>query len=271
MTPAAPSGVVTFLFTDVEGSTRRWETDADGMRMALAAHDEVLRSAIEAHDGFLFSHSGDGVVAAFALPRSAVDAAIAAQWALELPVRMGLATGEARDLMLAIGYPSATACAFPAIIDTAVAVATVMLVALGDKPARRTRAATMHTSAHSPVVKRAARSANPQVMPRRFVQDAGPGGASRPGKGVASVQLDLAKTVRSAQAEAAQDDADLASDLIASGVTTQSLDTVIAVLSAHGSGASINAAAKASGINYRTAQRIVAAAERRQRGLVAVG
>jgi class 3 adenylate cyclase len=41
MTVAAPSGVVTFLFTDVEGSTRRWEKDADGMRAALAAHDEV--------------------------------------------------------------------------------------------------------------------------------------------------------------------------------------------------------------------------------------
>jgi predicted ATPase/class 3 adenylate cyclase len=95
MTAAAPSGVVTFLFTDVEGSTRRWETDAEGMRAALAAHDEVLRSAIEAHDGFLFSHTGDGVVAAFASPRSAVDAAVAAQRALELPVRMGLATGEA--------------------------------------------------------------------------------------------------------------------------------------------------------------------------------
>ena len=87
--------MVTFLFTDVEGSTRRWENDADGMRIALAAHDEVLRSAIEAHVGFLFSHTGDGVVAAFASPRSAVDAAITAQRALELPVRMGLATGEA--------------------------------------------------------------------------------------------------------------------------------------------------------------------------------
>jgi class 3 adenylate cyclase len=95
MTAAAPSGVVTFLFTDVEGSTRRWEADADAMRSALLAHDEVLRSSIEAHDGFLFSHTGDGVVAAFALPRSAVDAAVAAQRALELPVRMGLATGEA--------------------------------------------------------------------------------------------------------------------------------------------------------------------------------
>ena len=95
MTGAAPSGVVTFLFTDVEGSTRRWEADADAMRLALAAHDEVLRSAIEAHGGFMFKHTGDGMCAAFASPRSAVDAAIAAQRKLELPVRMGLATGEA--------------------------------------------------------------------------------------------------------------------------------------------------------------------------------
>ena len=57
MTGAAPSGVVTFLFTDVEGSTRRWEADADGMRVALAAHDLVLRRAIEAHGGWLFKHA----------------------------------------------------------------------------------------------------------------------------------------------------------------------------------------------------------------------
>jgi class 3 adenylate cyclase len=92
---AAPSGVVTFLFTDVEGSTRRWEADADGMRAALAAHDGLLRNAIESHGGFLFKHTGDGVCAAFASPRSAVDAAVAAQRTLGLPVRMGLATGEA--------------------------------------------------------------------------------------------------------------------------------------------------------------------------------
>jgi predicted ATPase/class 3 adenylate cyclase len=95
MTAAAPSGVVTFLFTDVEGSTRRWEADADAMQIALAAHDEVLHGAIEGHGGWLFKHTGDGVCAAFASPRSAVDAAVAAQRALELPVRMGLATGEA--------------------------------------------------------------------------------------------------------------------------------------------------------------------------------
>src|SRR4029077_1055102 len=95
VTPAAPSGVVTFLFTDIEGSTRRWEADAEAMRAALLKHDDVLRTAIEEHEGFLFSHTGDGVVAAFPSPRSAVDAAIAAQRGLQLPVRMGIATGEA--------------------------------------------------------------------------------------------------------------------------------------------------------------------------------
>jgi predicted ATPase/class 3 adenylate cyclase len=95
MTAAAPSGVLTFLFTDIEGSTRRWEADADAMRAALAAHDQVLRGEIEAHGGWLFKHTGDGVCAAFSSPRAAVDAAIAAQRKLELPVRMGIATGEA--------------------------------------------------------------------------------------------------------------------------------------------------------------------------------
>src|SRR6516164_1672603 len=95
MTTAAPSGVVTFLFTDVEGSTRRWENDAQAMRAALVVHDKVLRTVIEAYDGFLFSHTGDGFVAAFASPMSAVNAAIDAQRELGLPVRMGLATGEA--------------------------------------------------------------------------------------------------------------------------------------------------------------------------------
>src|SRR6202140_5434895 len=96
---AAPSGVLTFLLTDVEGSTRRWEADAEGMRAALAAHDEALRDAIQAHGGFMFKHTGDGVCAAFSSPRLAVDAAVAAQRRLELPVRMGLATGtaESRD------------------------------------------------------------------------------------------------------------------------------------------------------------------------------
>lgn len=73
-----------------------------------------------------------------------------------------------------------------------------------------------------------------------------------------------------AHTEAIQGDADLASKLIASGVTTQPVETVTAVLAASREGASINAAAKASGINYRTAQRIVAGAAQ-QRPLFAVG
>jgi predicted ATPase/class 3 adenylate cyclase len=92
---AAPSGVVTFLFTDIEGSTRRWEADPEVMRSALHTHDQVLRDAVAAQGGWVFKHTGDGVCAAFASPRSAVEAAVAAQRALELPVRMGIATGEA--------------------------------------------------------------------------------------------------------------------------------------------------------------------------------
>ena len=90
-----PSGTVTFLFTDIEGSTRRWEADPEAMRAALVLHDEVLRSAIEAHGGWLFKHTGDGVCAAFGSARAAIDAAVEAQQTLALPVRMGIATGEA--------------------------------------------------------------------------------------------------------------------------------------------------------------------------------
>ena len=174
--------------------------------------------------------------------------------------------------MQAIGYSSATAWIFPAIIDTAVAVSTLMLVALGDKPARRGRSAITAASTQNPGMQRAARNEKPQATRVRSAQSACTDGASRPRNGFASVQLGATQTVRSARAGVAQDDADLASDLIASGVTTQSVDTVIAVLSAHRDGASINAAAKVAGINYRTAQRIVEAATvRRQLQFAAVG
>jgi predicted ATPase/class 3 adenylate cyclase len=92
-----PSGTVTFLFTDIEGSTRRWEADPDAMRVGLAAHDEVLRAAIEDQGGWLFKHTGDGVCAAFPSASGAIDAAVAAQRGLALPVRMGIATGEAEQ------------------------------------------------------------------------------------------------------------------------------------------------------------------------------
>ncbi len=94
-----PSGTVTFLFTDIEGSTRRWEADAEAMRVGLAAHDEVLRSAVEGRGGWLFKHTGDGVCAAFGSAPDAVAAAVDAQRRLGLPVRMGVVTGaaEVRD------------------------------------------------------------------------------------------------------------------------------------------------------------------------------
>jgi predicted ATPase len=91
----APSGIVSFLFTDIEGSTRRWEADPDAMQAALEKHDEVLRRAVTDYGGSLFKHTGDGVCAAFSSPSAAVDAAVAAQRALQLPVRMSIATGEA--------------------------------------------------------------------------------------------------------------------------------------------------------------------------------
>jgi hypothetical protein len=181
-----------------------------------------------------------------------------------------------RDLMRAIGYSTSTACIFPAIIDTAVGVSTLMLVALGDKPARRTRTATVPANTQTPTMqpsaRRRSRSATAQVrivaptdVRTRAMQQ-------MPPQDSAAVQPDPAQKVQSTQTEAAHADADLASELIESGITTQPVETVIAVLSSHRSGASINAAAKASGINYRTAQRIVeAAAEHRQRRLVAVG
>ena len=93
--PVGPTGVVTFLFTDIEGSTRRWEADPEAMRVALQAHDDVLRQTIAGGGGDVFKHTGDGICAAFVTPRGALDAAIAAQRSLELPVRMGIATGEA--------------------------------------------------------------------------------------------------------------------------------------------------------------------------------
>jgi class 3 adenylate cyclase len=96
---ARPSGTVTFVFTDIEGSTRRWEQDAEVMRDALAAHDEIVSSAIERHDGVVFATGGDGFAAAFGRAADALACSASAQaelQATDLPaVRMGVHTGEA--------------------------------------------------------------------------------------------------------------------------------------------------------------------------------
>jgi predicted ATPase/class 3 adenylate cyclase len=104
--PSRPSGTVTFLFTDIEGSTRLWEGHPAEMQGALVRHDEILRSAIEGRDGYVFSTAGDAFAAAFGRAGDAVSAAVDAQlamgaevWPEATPVRarMGLHTGEAQE------------------------------------------------------------------------------------------------------------------------------------------------------------------------------
>ena len=92
-----PTGTVTFLFTDIEGSTRRWQDEPDAMRVLLVEHDAILRDVIDKHGGLLFRHIDDGVAAVFASAGDAANAAVDAQERLRdvLPVRMGLHTGEA--------------------------------------------------------------------------------------------------------------------------------------------------------------------------------
>jgi predicted ATPase len=92
-----PTGTVTFLFTDIEGSTERWQRDGELMSEALAAHDQLIRSVVQRHGGVVFKHTGDGMCAAFVSSPSAVAAAVEAQSGLELPVRMGVHTGEAES------------------------------------------------------------------------------------------------------------------------------------------------------------------------------
>ena len=99
-----PTGVVTFLFTDIEGSTRLLEAGPAAYRLALARHDEILDRTIVDHGGIVFERAGDSIAAAFGSPTDAVCAALASQnalsreaWDLARPikVRMGLSTGEA--------------------------------------------------------------------------------------------------------------------------------------------------------------------------------
>jgi hypothetical protein len=83
--PLLPSGTVTFLFTDIEGSTKLWETQRAAMQIALARHDALLRQIIERHHGHVVKSSGDGACAVFASATDALEAAVAAQQALAGP------------------------------------------------------------------------------------------------------------------------------------------------------------------------------------------
>jgi predicted ATPase/class 3 adenylate cyclase len=101
-----PTGTVSFLFTDIVGSTPLWDSHPAEMREALVRHDEILRKAVLAADGHLFSTGGDGFGAVFSRGGNAVAAAVDAQLALlgepwpepvDLRVRMGVHTGEAHE------------------------------------------------------------------------------------------------------------------------------------------------------------------------------
>jgi len=101
-----PTGTVTFLFTDIEGSTRLWQERPESMRSAVARHDHLLAEAIDAAGGHVVKGTGDGVYAVFARAHSAVEAAIAAQALFHreefsdlghLKVRMAVHTGEAEE------------------------------------------------------------------------------------------------------------------------------------------------------------------------------
>lgn len=103
---ALPSGTVAFLFSDIEGSTRRWDAHGDAMRDAVRRHDEIVRSEIERRRGYVFKTIGDAFCAAFWSVGEALEAAVDAQRRLgrenfadvdELRVRMAIAAGEADE------------------------------------------------------------------------------------------------------------------------------------------------------------------------------
>ena len=104
--PELPTGTVTFLFTDIEGSTRLWEEYPDGMRTAVARHEEIIRTAIEAHGGYVFKTVGDAFCATFATAPDALEATLEFQLALSaetwgetgsINVRAALHTGAAEE------------------------------------------------------------------------------------------------------------------------------------------------------------------------------
>ena len=98
---------LTFLFTDVVGSTRMWQRHGDRMRAALERHDQLIKNRVEAEGGYVFAGGGDGFGVVFSNPKAAVAAAVSIQGELSgltvdddrLAVRMGIHTGvaQARD------------------------------------------------------------------------------------------------------------------------------------------------------------------------------
>src|SRR5580700_3711752 len=104
--PSLPTGTVTFLFSDIEGSTARWEAHQEAMVDGLHRHDAIMRGAISTHRGRVFKTIGDAFCAAFATAPDAIAAAVAAQQGFlhadwrsvgGLRVRMAIHSGSADE------------------------------------------------------------------------------------------------------------------------------------------------------------------------------
>src|SRR5580700_5009639 len=105
--PDLPTGTITFLFTDIEGSTKLWEVQPEAMQIALARHDVLMRNTIETNGGTVFKTIGDAFCAAFPTASEALEAALMAQRSLHrieagvgadlIKVRMALHTGAAEQ------------------------------------------------------------------------------------------------------------------------------------------------------------------------------
>jgi Protein of unknown function (DUF2637) len=172
-----------------------------------------------------------------------------------------------RDLLIQTGTPPVWAWIFPAIIDTAVAVSTLMLVALGDKPARRTRTAA------APAPAQVKASAPTALVPVSAPPRPHSVRADRVASSAESAAVDPALRAASASdqhADAGADHAALAQALVDAGATTKPAAVVASILTAHTEGTALNRIASDTGIHHKTVSKIIDAAENHRRQLVAV-
>ncbi len=163
-----------------------------------------------------------------------------------------------RDLLIQTGTPPAWAWIFPAIIDTAVAVSTVMLVALGDKPARRTRIVT------APAAAQVKASAPTALVPVSAPPRPHSVRADQVVSSAESAPVDPALRAASApdqRADVGVDHAALAQALVDAGATTKPAAVVAAILTAHADGTALNRIASDTGIHHKTVSKIIDAAE----------
>ena len=118
--PVAETEILTFLFTDIVGSTALWEGDPEGMSRSLRIHDELLRLTIESRGGRVFGNPGDSFCAAFSTDERALDAARAIQAGLgsadwesgpAIAIRIGLHRGEAERREDNLFGPNVNLCA----------------------------------------------------------------------------------------------------------------------------------------------------------------